>query len=55
MSHAGIDMITAHLAESGLSAASIDEQRAALDGMAAASLPPDGVTAEPVSLGGRGG
>src|ERR1700722_18814143 len=53
MSHAGIDMITPPLAESGLSASSIDEQRAALDGLAASSAPPEAVSAEPASLGDR--
>ncbi len=53
MSHPGIETITTLLAESGLSAASISEQRAALDGMASSSPPPEGVSAEPVSLGGR--
>ncbi len=55
MSHPGIDAITELLAESGLSAASITEQREALDAMASASPPPDGVAVEPVSLGGRNG
>ena len=55
MSHAGVETISALLAESGLSSSSIAEQREALDGMAAASPPPEGVTVEPVSLAGRPG
>ena len=43
------------LAESGLSAATIAEQRAALDAMAATSPPPEGVAVEPVTLAGRSG
>ena len=55
MSHAGIETVSALLAESGLSAATIAEQREALDAMAATSLPPDGVSVEPVALAGRSG
>jgi len=55
MSHAGIEAVSAVLAESGLSSSTIAEQRAALDGMAATSPPPEGVTVEPVSLAGRAG
>ncbi|MGD0394420.1 MAG: alpha/beta hydrolase [Acidimicrobiales bacterium] len=55
MSHAGVDAIREQLAGSGLLSASILEQRAALDGMAASSPPPEGVSVERVSLGGRHG
>jgi len=55
MSHAGVEAISAVLAESGLSSSTIAEQRAALDGMAATSPPPEGVAVEPVSLAGRAG
>jgi acetyl esterase/lipase len=52
MSHAGVDAIRAQLADSGLSRASIAEQRAALDGMAG-SAPPPGVSVDKIWLGGR--
>ncbi len=52
MSHAGVDAIRAQLVDSDLSAASILEQRATLDGMAASS-PPPGVSVDQLSLGGR--
>ncbi len=55
MSHAGIETVSALLAESGLSAATIAEQREALDAMAATSLAPEGVSVEPVTLAGRSG
>ena len=55
MSHPGIETISALLAESGLSAATIAEQREALDAMAATSPPPEGVAVEPVTLAGRPG
>jgi monoterpene epsilon-lactone hydrolase len=51
--HAGIETISAFLTESGLSAATIPEQRAAMAAMADGSLPPEGIVVEPVSLGGR--
>lgn len=55
MSHAGVDAIRAQLAGSGLLAASIPEQRAELDGVASSSPPPEGVSVERVTLGGRPG
>jgi epsilon-lactone hydrolase len=55
MSHTGVDAIRAQLAGSGLLAASIPEQRAELDGMAPSSPPPEGVSVERVTLGGRPG
>jgi epsilon-lactone hydrolase len=46
-------MISAFLAESGLSTATIPEQRATMAEMVSASPPPDGFIVESVSLGGR--
>ena len=52
MSHQGVEAISAFLAESGMTTGSILEQRAAMAEVAA-TPPPDGVVAEPVTLGGR--
>lgn len=52
MSHPGIDAITALLADSGLSEATIPEQRAAMEAVAGMP-PPAGVTATAGKLGGR--
>ncbi len=41
------------MAESGLSAATIPEQREAMAQMASSAAPPEGVAIEPVTLGGR--
>lgn len=49
----GIEIIRAFLAESGLSAATIPEQREAMAQMASSAAPPGGVGIEPVTLGGR--
>ncbi|MGH9207301.1 MAG: hypothetical protein ACRD1G_12180, partial [Acidimicrobiales bacterium] len=51
VSHQGVEAISAFLAESGLTTGSIVEQRAAM--AKAVTPPPDGVVAEPVTLGGR--
>ena len=55
MSHPGVEAISSYLAELLLSEGSIPEQRAALDQMSSGAGPPEGVTVEPVSLGGRSG
>jgi len=55
MSRPGVEAIAAYLADSALSHGTIAEQRAAMAAMASASTPPEGVTVEPVSLGGRDG
>jgi monoterpene epsilon-lactone hydrolase len=52
MSHRGVEVISAFLADSGLGSASIAEQRALMAEAAASSPPPDGVALESVSLGG---
>jgi epsilon-lactone hydrolase len=53
MSHPGVEVIAGSLADSALSGGTIAEQREALAEMALGSPPPEGVTVEPVSLGGR--
>ena len=53
MSHQGVDAVSAFLAEFRMTTGSIVEQRAAMAEAAAATPAPDGVTAEPVTLGGR--
>ncbi len=53
MSHAGVEMISAFLAESGMTTGTVAERRSALDGMAEGSPPPEGVHVEAVTLGGR--
>jgi epsilon-lactone hydrolase len=55
MTHPGVESIAAYLAESNLSQGTILEQRAAMAAVAAEAVPPEGVTVEPVSLGGCGG
>jgi monoterpene epsilon-lactone hydrolase len=52
VSHPGVDMISAYLAESGFTDGSIADQRSAMAEMAP-SPPPEGVSVEPVTLGGR--
>lgn len=52
MGHPGIEVITSFLAGSGLSAASIAEQREAMAGMAADAPAPPGVVVDTASLGG---
>ena len=54
MSHAGVDIIKALLADAGLLTGPIDDQRAAMDAVSAVTPPPEGVTLEAVTLGGRG-
>ncbi len=53
MSHPGVEVITAFLAESGLVAGTVEEQRAVYAQLAEGAPPPEGVTVEPVTLGGR--
>jgi acetyl esterase/lipase len=52
VSHPGVEAITVLLADSGLAAGSILEQREAMAAMASAP-PPEGVTVESMTLGGR--
>jgi monoterpene epsilon-lactone hydrolase len=49
----GIEIIKAFVSESGLSAATIPEQREAMAQMASSAAPPEGVAIEPVTLGER--
>jgi epsilon-lactone hydrolase len=53
MSHPGVEVIAGFLAESGFTQGTIPEQRAAMDQVASASRPPDGITVQPDRLGGR--
>lgn len=53
MSHSGVEMISAFLADSGMTTGSVAERRAALDRSAQGSPPPDGVRIEAETLGGR--
>lgn len=53
MGHPGVEAITTFLADSGFSQGTILEKRAAMEEAASSSAAPKGVTAEPVSLGGR--
>lgn len=53
MSHPGVEMISAFLADSGVTAGTVAERRAALDRSARGSPPPEGVRVEPETLGGR--
>ena len=53
MTHPGVEAIAGFLADSGFTQGTIPEQRAAMDQVASASRPPDGVTVEPGRLGGR--
>ncbi len=55
MSHPGVEAISSYLAEFSLFGGTILEQRAALEQMSTGSGPPEGITVEPVSLGGRRG
>jgi phosphinothricin tripeptide acetyl hydrolase len=53
MSHPGVEMLSAFLAESGVATGTVAERRAALDQSAQGSPPPGGVSVEAVTLGGR--
>jgi epsilon-lactone hydrolase len=52
MTHPGIDTIRSFLADSGLDAATIEEQRASMAGMASGASAPDGIRVRPGTLGG---
>lgn len=52
MTHPGIDTIRSFLADSGLDAATIDEQRASMAGMASGAAAPDGIRVRSGTLGG---
>ncbi|HWE69797.1 MAG TPA: alpha/beta hydrolase [Acidimicrobiales bacterium] len=53
MSHPGIEVVTAFLAEAGLLSGPIEEQRAAMDAASVAAPPPEGISVETTELGGR--
>ena len=53
MTHPGIDMISAFLADSPVTTGTLDERRAAMAANLPPTAPPDGVTLEPATLGGR--
>ncbi len=53
MGNVNIDLIREIVAASGLDAATIDEQRAAMEATAGALIPPDTVTVEPTTVAGR--
>ncbi len=53
MTHAGVEVIRAFLAEANLLSGPIEEQRAAMDAAAAGAPPPAGVGVEAVTLAGR--
>ena len=53
MSHPGVEMISAFLADSGMTSGTVAERRAALDQSAQGSPAPEGVMIERITLGGR--
>ncbi len=53
MSHPGVEMVCEFLEESGLVSGTISEQREAMARTVGSAPPPDGVTVEPMTLGGR--
>jgi acetyl esterase/lipase len=53
MSHRGVEVIRPFLTEYRLSAGSLLDQRAAMEGMAASAEPPEGVSIRKSTLGGR--
>ena len=53
MTHAGVEMISTFLSESGMTTGTVAERRSALDELAEGSPPPEGVTIEAITLGGR--
>jgi epsilon-lactone hydrolase len=53
MAHAGIDLIRELLAGAGLKSPDVHENRAALERLAGSGPPPEGVSVEPTTLGGR--
>jgi monoterpene epsilon-lactone hydrolase len=53
VTHPGVAVISAFLAESGVTSGTVAEQRAAMAAAAAAALPPEGVTVRTLSLAGR--
>jgi phosphinothricin tripeptide acetyl hydrolase len=54
VSHPGVEVIRAFLADSSLDAGTVEEQRAAMAQLASAAQPPSGVTVTTGSLGGVG-
>jgi epsilon-lactone hydrolase len=52
MTHPGIETIRSFLADSGLDASTIEEQRASMAGMASGAAAPDGIRVRPGTLGG---
>jgi monoterpene epsilon-lactone hydrolase len=55
VTHPGVEVISAFLADSGLRDGSILEQRATMADLASSAAPPAGVAVESISLGGRDG
>lgn len=53
MTHPGVAVISAFLAESGVTTGTVAEQRAAMAAAAASAPPPEGVTVRSLSLAGR--
>jgi acetyl esterase/lipase len=53
MSHPGIEIVTAFLTEAELLSGPIEEQRAAMDAASVGAPPPEGISIETTSLGGR--
>ncbi|HEX3840124.1 MAG TPA: alpha/beta hydrolase [Acidimicrobiales bacterium] len=53
MTHPGVEMVSAFLAEAGLLTGRIEEQRAAMDAASLTAPPPEGIATETTELGGR--
>jgi epsilon-lactone hydrolase len=53
MAHAGIDLIRELLTGAGLESSDVFERRAALERLAGSGPPPEGVSVEPTTVGGR--
>jgi acetyl esterase/lipase len=53
MSHPGVEIVSAFLADAGLLTGPIEEQRAAMDAASVGAPPPEGISIEATELGGR--
>ncbi|HEX3459270.1 MAG TPA: alpha/beta hydrolase [Acidimicrobiales bacterium] len=53
MTHPGVEIVTAFLAEAGLLSGPIEDQRAAMDAASLGAPPPEGISVETAELGGR--
>jgi acetyl esterase/lipase len=53
MTHPGVEMVSAFLAEAGLLSGEIEDQRAAMEAASLGAPPPEGIAIEPTELGGR--